>query len=107
MPRRAPSWTSAVRRWRLHRSSPRAGHAFGVTFVLAPEHPDVFRLNDSPEVHEYVNRALNEWAEAEERERRAQGEKTASRPLRAQSLTGEQIPMFVADYVLLEYGTGA
>src|SRR3954469_4752869 len=39
---------------------------FGATFfVLAPEHPDVFRLNDSPEVHEYVNRALS--ASVEER----------------------------------------
>ena len=37
---------------------------FGATFfVLAPEHPDVFKLNDSPEVHEYVNTALNETAE--------------------------------------------
>src|SRR3954467_9385916 len=37
---------------------------FGATFfVMAPEHPDVFRMSDSPEVHEYVNRALNESAE--------------------------------------------
>ena len=37
---------------------------FGATFfVLAPEHPDVLRLNDSREVHEYVNHALNESAE--------------------------------------------
>src|SRR5258706_10946557 len=37
---------------------------FGATFfVMAPEHPDVFRLNDSPEVHEYVNHALSESAE--------------------------------------------
>ena len=46
---------------------------FGATFfVLAPEHPDVFRMNDSPEVHDYVNRALNE--SAEERGVGAQGE---------------------------------
>ena len=33
---------------------------FGATFfVLAPEHPDVLRLNDSPEVRDYVNHALN------------------------------------------------
>ena len=37
---------------------------FGATFfVLAPEHPDVLRLNDSQEVHDYVNRALTESAE--------------------------------------------
>src|SRR5215203_3690552 len=37
---------------------------FGATFfVLAPEHPDILRLNDSPEVRDYVNHALNESAE--------------------------------------------
>ena len=51
---------------------------FGATFfVMAPEHPDVFRLNDSPEVHEYVNRALNE--SAEERGDERQGEDRAWR----------------------------
>ena len=38
---------------------------FGATFfVMAPEHPDVFRLAEGTEheqaVHEYVNHALNE-----------------------------------------------
>jgi leucyl-tRNA synthetase len=80
---------------------------FGATFfVMAPEHPDVFRLNDSPEVHEYVNRALTESAEergAEHKEKTgvALGQ-TVTNPV-----TGEQIPMYVADYVLMEYGTGA
>src|SRR5688500_1333599 len=80
---------------------------FGATFfVMAPEHPDVFRLNDSPEVHAYVNRALNESVEergAEHKEKTgvALGH-TVTNPV-----TGEQIPMFVADYVLMEYGTGA
>ena len=80
---------------------------FGATFfVMAPEHPDVFRLNDSPEVHEYVNRALNEsveerGAESKEKTGVALG-RTVTNPV-----TGEQIPMFVADYVLMEYGTGA
>ena len=37
---------------------------FGATFfVLAPEHPDVLRLNDSPEVREYVNHAVTESVE--------------------------------------------
>ena len=80
---------------------------FGATFfVMAPEHPDVFRLNDTPEVHEYVNRALNEsveerGAESKEKTGVALG-RTVTNPV-----TGEQIPMFVADYVLMEYGTGA
>jgi leucyl-tRNA synthetase len=80
---------------------------FGATFfVLAPEHPDVFRLNDSAEVHDYVNRALNESAE----ERGDEHKEKTGVPLGhtvTNPVTGEQIPMFVADYVLMEYGTGA
>jgi leucyl-tRNA synthetase len=80
---------------------------FGATFfVMAPEHPDVFRLNDSPEVHAYVNHALTESAE----ERGAEHKKKTGVPLGrtvTNPVTGEQIPMFVADYVLMEYGTGA
>jgi leucyl-tRNA synthetase len=80
---------------------------FGATFfVMAPEHPDVLKLSDSPEVAEYVKRTLTESAEdrgAEDREKTgvALGA-TVTNPV-----NGEQIPMFVADYVLMEYGTGA
>ena len=80
---------------------------FGATFfVLAPEHPDVLRLTDSPEVHDYVNRALTEGAEERGDEHR---KKTgvAARPHGHEPGNGEEIPMYVADYVLLEYGTGA
>ena len=80
---------------------------FGATFfVLAPEHPDVLKLNDSEKVREYVDRALAESSDVrgdEEREKTgvALG-KTVTNPV-----NGEQIPIFVADYVLMEYGTGA
>ena len=80
---------------------------FGATFfVMAPEHPDVLKLSDSPEVREYVKRTLTESAEergAEDREKTgvALGT-TVTNPV-----NGEEIPMFVADYVLMEYGTGA
>jgi leucyl-tRNA synthetase len=80
---------------------------FGATFfVMAPEHPDVFRLNDSPEVHAYVNHALTESVE----ERGDEHKKKTGVPLGrtvTNPVTGDQIPMFVADYVLMEYGTGA
>jgi leucyl-tRNA synthetase len=79
---------------------------FGATFfVMAPEHPDVLKLNDSAEVHEYVNRAVRESPE----ERGEAREKTGI-PLGhtvTNPVNGEQIPMYVADYVLMEYGTGA
>jgi leucyl-tRNA synthetase len=80
---------------------------FGATFfVLAPEHPDVLRLNDSPEVHDYVNRSLNESAE----ERGDEHKPKTGVPLGhtvTNPATGEEIPMWVAEYVLMEYGTGA
>jgi leucyl-tRNA synthetase len=80
---------------------------FGATFfVMAPEHPDVLKLNDSPEVREYVNRAISESAE----ERGAEARDKTGVPLGTtvtNPVNGEEIPMFVADYVLMEYGTGA
>jgi leucyl-tRNA synthetase len=80
---------------------------FGATFfVMAPEHPDVFRLSDSPEVHQYVNRAVRESAEERGDEHKEKTGVPLGRTV-TNPVTGEQIPMFVADYVLMEYGTGA
>ncbi len=84
---------------------------FGATFfVMAPEHPDVFRLSKGTEheqaVHEYVNRALRETNE----ERGAADKPKTGVPLGrtvTNPVTREEIPIYVADYVLMEYGTGA
>jgi leucyl-tRNA synthetase len=84
---------------------------FGATFfVMAPEHPDVFRLAEGTEheqeVHEYVNRSLTEPPD----ERGATDKPKTGVPLGrtvTNPVTNEQIPMFVSDYVLMEYGTGA
>ncbi len=84
---------------------------FGATFfVLAPEHPDVFRLaagtEHEREVHEYVNHAV-----AESSEQRGAAEKPKTGVPLGRTVTnpvnGERLPMFVSDYVLMEYGTGA
>ena len=79
---------------------------FGATFfVMAPEHPDVLKLNDSDEVRNYVNRAITETPE-----QRAEAKVKTGVPLGrtvTNPVNGEQIPMYVADYVLMEYGTGA
>ncbi len=84
---------------------------FGATFfVMAPEHPDVFRLaagtEHEAEVHEYVNRTRSETSEE-----RGDTEKPKTGVPLGRTVTnpvnGEQLPMFVADYVLMEYGTGA
>jgi leucyl-tRNA synthetase len=84
---------------------------FGATFfVLAPEHPELERLvagtPAEEEVREYVNRIGRESAE----ERGAEDREKTGVPLArsvVNPVNGEQIPMFVADYVLMEYGTGA
>jgi leucyl-tRNA synthetase len=80
---------------------------FGATFfVMAPEHPDVLKLSDSPEVRDYVNRALRETAEERGDEAREKTGVPLGRTV-TNPVNGEEIPMFVADYVLMEYGTGA
>jgi leucyl-tRNA synthetase len=84
---------------------------FGATFfVLAPEHPDVFRLAAGTEheqrVHAYVNDAMTESAEIRGAADKPKTGVPLGRTVRNPA-TGEQIPMFVADYVLMEYGTGA
>ena len=80
---------------------------FGATFfVLAPEHPDVLRLNDSPEVRSYVERAIAEPAEQRGAELREKTGIALGRTV-TNPVNGEEIPIYVADYVLTEYGTGA
>ncbi len=84
---------------------------FGATFfVMAPEHPDVFRLAagtaHEQAVHDYVNRALTESAEDRSAADKPKTGVALGRSV-TNPVTGEQIPMFVADYVLMEYGTGA
>jgi leucyl-tRNA synthetase len=84
---------------------------FGATFfVLAPEHPELERLvagtGAEEAVREYVNRVGRESAE----ERGAEDREKTGVPLGrsvVNPVNGEEIPMFVADYVLMEYGTGA
>jgi leucyl-tRNA synthetase len=84
---------------------------FGATFfVMAPEHPDVLRLAEGTgqeeEVRAYVNRA---HAESSEERGAADRPKTGVFLGRhvVNPVNGEALPMYVADYVLMEYGTGA
>jgi leucyl-tRNA synthetase len=84
---------------------------FGATFfVLAPEHPDVLTLAGGTEheqaVHEYVNHALTETSEERGNTERPKTGVPLGRTI-INPVNGEQIPMYVADYVLMEYGTGA
>ncbi|WP_205697735.1 leucine--tRNA ligase [Conexibacter sp. SYSU D00693] len=84
---------------------------FGATsFVMAPEHPDIERLaagtGQEDEVRRYVNHALTT-----DKEERGSAEKPKTGVFLGRYVTnpvnGERLPMYVADYVLMEYGTGA
>ncbi len=83
---------------------------FGATYmVLAPEHPLVERLTISgrrSEVDEYRQRVAGM---SEEDRIAGRGEKsgvfTGSHAVNP--VTGERIPIWIADYVLISYGTGA
>jgi leucyl-tRNA synthetase len=84
---------------------------FGATFfVMAPEHPDVLVLARGTEheadVRAYVNQALTESMQLRGAAEKPKTGVPLGRTVRNPA-TGEQIPMFVADYVLMEYGTGA
>jgi len=83
---------------------------FGATFmVLAPEHELVEKItmpNRRQEVLDYLNRAKNR----SERERMAEVKKITgvfTGAYAVNPLNNEKIPVWVADYVLAGYGTGA
>jgi leucyl-tRNA synthetase len=82
---------------------------FGATFfVLAPEHPLVEQLVAGTEheraVLEYVRRAAAR-SEVERAEKEKDGVFTGRYVVNP--VNGERIPIWVADYVLMGYGTGA
>jgi leucyl-tRNA synthetase len=84
---------------------------FGATFfVLAPEHPDLERIvagtEHEQEVLDYVQKAL---AESVEQRADTEREKTGAFTGRyvINPVNDERIPVYVSDYVLMEYGTGA
>lgn len=90
----------------------RADTLFGATYlVLAPEHALIATLADKIQNWEVVDRYRAETAQKKEIERTAEGKEktgvmldgvTAINPA-----TGKEIPVFIADYVLARYGTGA
>lgn len=84
---------------------------YGVTYVvLAPEHPLVPDLIKGQENELTINRFIDELKMKKEIERLSSDmDKTgyATGAFAIHPLTGEQIPIWVADYVLMDYGTGA
>jgi len=83
---------------------------FGATFmVLAPEHPLVAKITAAAkraEVERYVERARQmEEIERTAAEREKTGVDTGA--FARNIFTGEKVPIWIADYVLSTYGTGA
>ncbi|HET9983627.1 MAG TPA: leucine--tRNA ligase [Longimicrobiales bacterium] len=82
---------------------------FGATFmVLAPEHPLVDALT-SPERREVVEAYRREAATMDLVTRKIDKEKSGvfTGGYAVNPATGKEIPVWIADYVLMEYGTGA
>ena len=83
---------------------------FGATYlVVAPEHPIASKLTPSSqksEVESYVDEAVRKTElERKEGEKDKTGVFTGSYAINP--VNGEKIPIWIADYVLMGYGTGA
>ncbi len=82
----------------------------GVTYVvLAPEHPLTPRVT-TPDRREAVDAFIQEVSSESELERTAEDKPKRGIPTGGTAInpfTGDEIPIWIADYVLYEYGTGA
>lgn len=83
---------------------------FGVTYVvLAPEHPLVEKLT-KPEFKKSVEEYIDKVKYETEIDRLSTVKEKTGVPLGSYAtnpINGEKIPIWIADYVLLTYGTGA
>ena len=83
---------------------------YGVTYVvLAPEHP-LTQVVTTSDRQAAVAAFVQEVAEQSELERTAEDKPKRGIPTGGNAInpfTGEEIPIWIADYVLYEYGTGA
>lgn len=85
---------------------------FGVTFmVIAPEHPLIEKYSDRLTNLDKINAYKAECAKKTEFERtQLVKDKTGVKLSGIEAvnpITGKQIPIFIADYVMMGYGTGA
>lgn len=82
---------------------------FGVTFlVLAPEHPLLNQIIPA-EYQSQVNQYQEQTKSKSDLDRQQEKDKTGvfTGAYAIHPLTGKQIPIWTADYVLMNYGTGA
>ncbi len=88
----------------------RADTLFGVTFMsLAPEHPLALELAEAAgrgeEVRAFVNKVAGQSVAERADDRAKEGVFTGAYCLHP--FTGKRIPIYVANFVLMDYGTGA
>ncbi len=83
---------------------------FGATFlVLSPEHPLITSLTTAQE-KSFVDAYLASAAAKADNERQDDSKTKTGVPtgsMATNPVTGQQIPIYIADYVLMGYGTGA
>ena len=111
---RAPSsrWRSPVRESKIEVFTTRPDTAFGMTFVvLAPEHPlvaDRDRADRREDVTAFVERVRQE-PEFERQSTEISFEKRGifTGAYAINPFNGKEVPIYLADYVLMGYGTGA
>jgi leucyl-tRNA synthetase len=88
----------------------RADTIYGVTFmVLAPENPLVEKITTPAKkiaVEEYINKTRHQ-NEIERMSTEKEKDGVFTGTYAVNRLTGEKIPIWIADYVLTSYGTGA
>lgn len=90
----------------------RADTLFGVTYmVLAPEHPLLKQLLPEVENKEEVNKYIKKTLHETDTERTAENREKTGAELKGikaiNPANNEEVPVFIADYVLANYGTGA
>lgn len=80
---------------------------WGCTFmVIAPEHPLVQLAKDTPGVAEYVEQARRK-SDMERQEMARQKDGVFSGLMARHPATGQELPIWISDFVLPTYGTGA
>ncbi len=90
----------------------RADTIFGATYVvLAPEHPLVKKLESNIENLEEVNKYINSVKNKTDEDRTKNDKEKTGVELKGikavNPANGEEVPVWIADYVLATYGTGA
>ncbi len=79
---------------------------YGVTFmVIAPEHPLLDRVTN-PEVRQFINKFKSQsLVERVSEEKEKEGVDTGIKIINP--FNGDKVPLYVGNFVLMEYGTGA